>query len=70
MTTSPEPNAKGRQIVEQEIEAIGFEIDAIQRQQVASFEAMRGLEARRAKQAHLLRMLGGEPAAYREKVAQ
>lgn len=68
MTTSPDPNAKGRQIMEHLLEANGFALDAnarrtIDSQTVNLTERMELLASRKELE-RLARMMGMEPAEF------
>lgn len=65
MTTSSDPaRAAALRIIENELEALGFEIDREAQTVTVSLERQLELRARRKALAKLYRMSGGEPAAY------
>lgn len=56
-------NAKALQLIEAEIEAIGFDIHENSRQMVASVERHADLMERRKRAMRLYRMAGGDPGS-------
>lgn len=72
MTTDlSEAQAKAIRLIEEQIEAVGFDIDANSRQTQVSLERHMELVARRKDLVKVLKMLGGKPAEYApERIAQ
>jgi hypothetical protein len=64
MTNSDPVMEKARKIIEAQIEAIGFDIDANARQTIASIQRHNELLDRRRGLTRLLQMHGGTPATY------
>jgi hypothetical protein len=64
MRTDTDPQEKALRIAERQVESLNFDIDANRRQMVVDIERHHELMQRREMAVRLLRMLGGEAAAY------
>jgi hypothetical protein len=63
MATTTDPTTKAMRLAEQELAAIGFDLDRNSRQTIQSIEERHDLLERRKRVLRLYEMLGGDPQA-------